>query len=1239
MNSSGIGTIDTFQGDITVIRAGIEVAVSKGMPLYAADVVKTGLQSNVKILYIDETVVKLAGNSRMVINEVSYDLDLDLGKFDISIDSGMFFFTTGEIAKLEHDVVLIRTPAAQIGIRGTTLVGIIGEEGRASTFTLLNDATGKDGAIELSNNFGSLILSKMGQTSQVLNYSSVLEPPYFMTQGSIDREYFKVLSLEQSHKDVDTGAFNIAPTYEILDYSGQSFAIEPIFQFVNEPSFVHPHEVARSTPPAPPVEPVDEEEEPPAPPVEPVDEEEEPPAFITVYGNEDSPIALNLTELDIVQARKDSIIEQVTADFDDTGIEAIEAVTGVEAVAGVPGFLGNDYLNYNGSPFRFASASDGNVDLTRDNWLEYKEGENNTVDQQYVKIVTAVEAVTAVSLETRIAEELDIAITEALGFVSITISNVPDGATLSAGVPNGDGSWLVTMDQLTDLTITAPSDSDVDFQLFVNVTTIDDVRNAAQVIVDNGAIEGVTPEDIDVARTITTISVDDVIYAEGIASDVVELMVDDASFSSNFLVDFPVNEENYIVAMSIIADANSAIEMIDVNGDGHWLATSEENGIWSTENEQKMADTYEANILLENIEVIRATLSDDGETVNVVVEAVADVPGLFVYDVSGDEDQFIALDISAALTDIDGSESLSFNISVFVDEDSIKNTMARDFKVHYGDNDSYEWVSKNPYAELIGDIDSGWGKSKLDVDGANIWDLMVNTRESIETAIAEALQSAESTAEKSILSAGTKNDDGSWTLSAEQLNNLTITPSTDVDFQLAVTATSTEANGGDTATTTDIINVSVAPLVAIVEDLYGFEDAPIDFDFVVGSNAGGLTILNWFSVVPEGTVMTKGVSYDESDNYLPNDWWGMNPPEGVTFAEYIKDVEIITPQDYSGSFDLEVEFWTIEGGNVVDEHITVTVEPIADVPTLVVSDVSGIENRPIALNLGIDDSDILPIVVVTGVPEGAELSAGTENDDGSWTLTTAELPDLTVTPPANSAVDLQLSVTVTTFEDIRNAAQEIVDAKIDSEKIANAQYLTEITVDDISAAADTLSIICLVNNSWEYKDFLANESNYNKVVEMREPNVGNKPLETTSGQLFSISGNEHSQIVKAYEANILLERIEALNVEPTSSIVDVVVEAAIKLEIFADLVDLDGSESLSIDISGNPDGSIFNHGQLNDDGSWTLTENELIDLELSRQWDFDDDFTLSVTATSTEIDGGDMAYIFDYIDVSFGDVF
>ena len=50
-------------------------------------------------------------------------------------------------------------------------------------------------------------------------------------------------------------------------------------------------------------------------------------------------------------------------------------------------------------------------------------------------------------------------------------SRAPDGARLSAGTDNGDGTWSLTPDQLIGLTITPPSDSDADFTLTVTATS------------------------------------------------------------------------------------------------------------------------------------------------------------------------------------------------------------------------------------------------------------------------------------------------------------------------------------------------------------------------------------------------------------------------------------------------------------------------------------------------------------------------------------------------------------------------------------------------------------------------------------------------------------------------------------------------------------------------------------------------------------------------------------------------
>ncbi len=62
-----------------------------------------------------------------------------------------------------------------------------------------------------------------------------------------------------------------------------------------------------------------------------------------------------------------------------------------------------------------------------------------------------------------------------------------------------------------------------------------------------------------------------------------------------------------------------------------------------------------------------------------------------------------------------------------------------------------------------------------------------------------------------MLSAGHDNGDGSWSLSADDLDGLAITPPADwgADFMLTVTATASEA-GGDTATTSAGLQVSAA---------------------------------------------------------------------------------------------------------------------------------------------------------------------------------------------------------------------------------------------------------------------------------------------------------------------------------------------------------------------------------------------------------------------------------------------
>ena len=90
-----------------------------------------------------------------------------------------------------------------------------------------------------------------------------------------------------------------------------------------------------------------------------------------------------------------------------------------------------------------------------------------------------------------------------------------------------------------------------------------------------------------------------------------------------------------------------------------------------------------------------------------------------------------------------------------------------------------------------------------------------------------------------------------------------------------------------------------------------------------------------------------------------------------------------------------------------------------DAPTVTVAPATGGEDSPIALGIDValtDSSETISNITISGVPNGATLSAGTDNGNGTWTLTPAQLQGLSITPPVNSDADFTLTVAATSSE-------------------------------------------------------------------------------------------------------------------------------------------------------------------------------------------------------------------------------
>ncbi|MCP3658563.1 MAG: hypothetical protein GY766_27300, partial [Herbaspirillum sp.] len=138
--------------------------------------------------------------------------------------------------------------------------------------------------------------------------------------------------------------------------------------------------------------------------------------------------------------------------------------------------------------------------------------------------------------------------------------------------------------------------------------------------------------------------------------------------------------------------------------------------------------------------------------------------------------------------------------------------------------------------------------------------------------------------------------------------------------------------------------------------------------------------------------------------------------------------------DYNGTFDLTITATAVEGENqdteTASETFTVTISAVGDAPAIVANAVTTDEDTGVALNISATvpgSTETVDSVTISGLPDGATLSAGTDNGDGSYTLTPAQLTGLTLTPADDSDADFDLSISATSTDGTTTTATQSVD--------------------------------------------------------------------------------------------------------------------------------------------------------------------------------------------------------------------
>ena len=128
-----IGKVEKIVGDVTVVRNGVSVALHVGDAVFKSDVIATGGDSSAGITFPDGTVLDLVANSRMALNEYSFEPNGANNGAVFTLVEGTFGFVAGQVAQDNHMSVV--TPVATMGIRGTA--GIVRHEFRANAGDLL----------------------------------------------------------------------------------------------------------------------------------------------------------------------------------------------------------------------------------------------------------------------------------------------------------------------------------------------------------------------------------------------------------------------------------------------------------------------------------------------------------------------------------------------------------------------------------------------------------------------------------------------------------------------------------------------------------------------------------------------------------------------------------------------------------------------------------------------------------------------------------------------------------------------------------------------------------------------------------------------------------------------------------------------------------------------------------------------------------------------------------------------
>lgn len=158
-----IGRVEQVEGNATIVRNGVAIAANQGDVVRKGDVVQTGGDGKIAVLFADGSTFSLSASARMVLNDFVYQAGGSNNSALISLVQGTIGFVAGQVAKSGD--MRVDTPVATMGIRGTAVLIEISANNGQTKFSVLVEPNGTTGSYNLYNKTTGALIATVNNSA------------------------------------------------------------------------------------------------------------------------------------------------------------------------------------------------------------------------------------------------------------------------------------------------------------------------------------------------------------------------------------------------------------------------------------------------------------------------------------------------------------------------------------------------------------------------------------------------------------------------------------------------------------------------------------------------------------------------------------------------------------------------------------------------------------------------------------------------------------------------------------------------------------------------------------------------------------------------------------------------------------------------------------------------------------------------------------------------------------------